>query len=87
MKTVGQEKIIDGGLIFKLVDTHGLPLDIIVMELRDKELGFNILEFVQAAKKAGWKQERVLWMLKSTGNVGGEEQTNIIISFVYNEQH
>lgn len=52
--------------MFKLVDTQGLPLDIIVMELREKGLGFDVTEFIGAAKKAGWKEKRVSWMLKTS---------------------
>lgn len=58
----------NGKDIFKLVDTHGLPLEIIVLELRDKKQHFNAVEFIQAAKKAGWKAQRVWWMMKTTLN-------------------
>ena len=86
MKVVDSTKIVDGGKIFKLVDTWGLPLDIIVMELRERGLGFNVLQFAQSAKKAGWKSGRVHWMLKSSGNVGGWEKCLEVIKFVYGEE-
>lgn len=57
MKVVDSTKIVDGGKIFKLVDTWGLPLDIIVMELRERGLGFNVIQFVQSAKKPVGKVE------------------------------
>lgn len=83
---VSGENILGGDKVFKLVDTWGLPLDIIVMELRDKGMGFNVLEFVQSAKKAGWKKERVHWMLKSSGNIGGWENCLVVINYVFDEK-
>ena len=63
--TKGGTRILDGNYVFKLVDTHGLPLDIIVLELRDRGEGFDVVEFIKAAYKAGWKKKRIEWMLKS----------------------
>lgn len=56
------------------------------MELRERGLGFNVIQFVQSAKKAGWKSGRVHWMLKSSGNVGGWEKCLEVIKFVYGEE-
>ena len=41
--------MISGKAVFRLMDTHGLPLDLINEELRAKELCFNVVEFVEAA--------------------------------------
>lgn len=43
--------MVNGGEVFKLMDTYGLPLDIIVMELREKKMGFNVVEFIVAADR------------------------------------
>ena len=41
--------ILDGKKVFQLMDTHGLPLEIINEELRNRQMGFNVVEFVEAA--------------------------------------
>lgn len=63
-----------GHEIFKLVDTHGLPLDIIVLELRDRSEHFNVAEFVQSAVKAGWSKSRLLWMM----NISDEKYSELV---------
>lgn len=68
-------KLIDGGFIFKMVSEQGLPLEIINMQLREKQQAFNIEQFIQAAKKGGWTAKRVSLMLNdSTTN---EVRSNI----------
>ena len=51
--------VLSGKEIFKLVDQNGLPLDIIILELRERNAAFDLSEFIGSAKKAGWKQARV----------------------------
>lgn len=58
-------KIVKGSEVFRLVDTYGIPLDIVVLEFRQKGLGFNIKTFIDSALKAGWKKKRIFWVLKS----------------------
>ena len=41
--------MISGEAIFRLMDTHGLPLDVINEELRSKQMCFNVVEFVEVA--------------------------------------
>jgi len=41
--------MISGQVVFRLMDTHGLPLDLINEELRSKNLSFNVVEFVEVA--------------------------------------
>lgn len=57
--------MIDGKEIFKLVDRHGLPLDIISLDLRESGQGFDAEGFIFSAKKAGWKNKRILAMMMS----------------------
>lgn len=46
----GQPRLLlDGYTIFKLMDTYGLPLDLINDLLREKNVAFNAVEFVAAA--------------------------------------
>lgn len=44
--------VVSGEFIFKLMDTHGLPFDIIQCELKDRGLAFNVVEFIHAAIKS-----------------------------------
>jgi len=44
-----EEEVISGAEIFKLMDTRGLPLEIINEELRIRGLAFNGVEFIEAA--------------------------------------
>jgi len=41
--------VLSGKNIFKLMDTKGLPLDLITLELRQRQAIFNVVEFVEAA--------------------------------------
>ena len=41
--------MISGEAIFRLMDTHGLPLEVITEELRNKQKCFNVVEFVEVA--------------------------------------
>lgn len=41
--------MLSGREIFKLMDTHGLPLEIINEILRERGEAFNVVEFVDAA--------------------------------------
>ena len=41
--------MISGEAVFRLMDTHGLPLDLINEELRSRQLCFNVVEFVEVA--------------------------------------
>ncbi|MCJ7828549.1 MAG: hypothetical protein MUP81_02280 [Dehalococcoidia bacterium] len=40
--------MIDGAEIFKLMDTHGLPLEIITELLREKGEAFDVVQFIEA---------------------------------------
>lgn len=62
-----------GAEIFKLVDTHGLPLDIINMSLREKNAFFNCEEFIAAAKTAGWTPKRIVNTLISASPLQGDK--------------
>jgi len=80
--------MISGHDIFKLVDTFGLPLEIIVLELKDRKLAFNVAEFIESAHKAKWKKERVYNMILYSGvmkdNKEFENKLNMFIEYYYN---
>lgn len=61
-------KVLCGEKIFRLMDTRGLPLDIIVLELRDSAMAFNVKTFIDTALKSGWKPKRIMWTLKSANS-------------------
>lgn len=48
--TDGTTPIISGAFIFQLIDSIGLPLDIIIQELKERHLAFDMVGFIQAAK-------------------------------------
>ena len=79
--------ILSGHDIFKLVDTFGLPLDIIVLELRDRNAAFNVAEFIESASRARWKKERVYNMILYSGvmkdNKEFENKLNMYINYYY----
>jgi len=41
--------MINGKIVFELMDSRGLPLEIIRERLREKGLCFNVIEFIEAA--------------------------------------
>lgn len=58
-ETVSANRIIDGEKIFQLVDRHGMPVAVINNKLRESGLGFNVVEFIGAARNAGWKDKSI----------------------------
>lgn len=58
-----------GAEIFKMVDTYGFPLDIINMMLREKGAFFPAEEFIGAAKKAKWTNERIYQTMLSASPI------------------
>lgn len=65
MIKVPQSKIISGKVIFKLHETHGLPLEISTMLAREKGMVIDWTEFYQCAQKAGWKTLNLIARIKS----------------------
>lgn len=41
--------MLSGKEIFRIMDTHGLPLEVITEEVRNKQMCFNVVEFVEVA--------------------------------------
>jgi alanyl-tRNA synthetase len=60
--------------VFPFVDTHGIPLDVVLDKLREHGLMPDWLEFYESAVKAGWHRERVVHRLEeAVGDVYGPE--------------
>lgn len=72
-------QVYSGHEIFKLVDTHGLPLDIINMVLREDGDIFRADEFIEAAKKGGWPDKRILNTMISASPLQGQELAELIL--------
>ena len=49
MREVGGDSIVSGKTIFFIMDSKGASLDFITEYLRDRGVGFNVVEFVDAA--------------------------------------
>ena len=49
MIEVDSSKIIDGETVYLLMDSKGLPLEIITLCLREKGMGFDVVQFVKTA--------------------------------------
>lgn len=71
--------VYSGHDIFKLMDTHGLPLDVINMMLREQGDIFNAAEFIEAAKKSGWPDKRILNTMISASPLQGQELAELIL--------
>ena len=41
--------LFDGKYVFELMDTHGLPLEIVNEKLRELDTGFNVITFIESA--------------------------------------
>ena len=60
--------------MFPLVDTHGIPLDLVLDKLRDHGLMPDWLDFYDTATSRGWKPSGVVTKLsEAVGDVYGPE--------------
>lgn len=58
--------------VFPLVDTHGIPLDLVLDQLRERQMMPDWFDYFDAAVAAGAKPERVLVRLAAAiGDVFG----------------
>ena len=51
-------KIVISGA-FKFLDTYGLPLAVIIDQLRTENMGFCVVCFIRDAEKAGWNPNKI----------------------------
>lgn len=54
-----------GEVLFKLSDTHGLPIEIATEEILKKGLLINWREYCLAAANAGWSNRKIKEKIKS----------------------
>lgn len=57
-ETVDGKPVIPG--LFKLYDTHGLPLSLACNLIYEHDAAPNWLEFVLDAKKSGWSDKKIM---------------------------
>lgn len=53
------KKVFNGATAFKLVDTSGFPVDMLLAELDSKGFVIHWSTFIIAAKLAGWKDKTI----------------------------
>ena len=51
--------VISGAVIFRLVDTHGIPLGVLDYAMQRMGLGYDMAGFVRAALGAGWSLKTI----------------------------
>lgn len=60
--------------VFPLVDTHGIPLDLVLDSLKDKGMMPDWHDYVAKARKAGWRLDRTVRQLSvAVGDVYGPD--------------
>lgn len=80
--------VLDGRKCFRLVDTFGMPFDMLQELLHERNLKFNWLEFCQAACEAGWPMDRLKALAdEHFGKVPGEVLGCIAIAYSTAEDH
>lgn len=55
----GGEPIVAGSWVFRMHDTHGYPLDLTLLDLKERGWGFDVCGYVEAARAAGWSDAKI----------------------------
>lgn len=72
--------------IFKLVDTKGFSLEILLLELRDKNLLMDWGDFIMDAKKHGWTNKTIRKKIKdAVRNAFGQQYMDDGFTKVFDE--
>ena len=58
--TVPKARVLPGEFLFKMHDTHGIPLCMSLMMVQDYKLLVNWKGWIEAGKKAGWPLKKIL---------------------------
>ena len=84
--------VLTGKVIFDMVDSYGFPLDILLLEMEDHQLAFDIKGFILAAKNSGNYEniERLRILLFSNLMTRGNEEIikkniNLLLEQIYNQ--
>lgn len=84
--------IINGKFIFELYDVHGIPLSIIIGILKDKNLVFNVSEFICATLKQKWSFKKIRSILKEAHddnhkiNLELDNLVGVYIQYIYDKE-
>lgn len=67
-----------GELLFKISDTHGLPVEIAVEKLLEKNIQIDWFRFCLTAANAGWSNKKIKEKIKSAMQdlIGYDEYKN-----------
>jgi alanyl-tRNA synthetase len=76
-------KILPGSECFRLVDTFGLPFDMLQELMHERNLGFEWLEFCYAAAVAGWSMRRLKALADEHFNNETPDEVTAAITFAY----
>lgn len=77
MNIVGQNSIMSGKRVFELVDRHGMPIMVINAALRERGVGFDVPEFIEAARNAGWKNRTIRTTLLDDSSIPQEARDQV----------
>jgi hypothetical protein len=81
--------IIDGAFVLFLMDTRGMSFDIISTWLSDKDMGFDVVGFVKAAKlNPNFKKKKILAILLESAPPGPEiaDKIRFIVNEIYGDE-
>lgn len=80
-KTTQEERpVMSGELIFKLMDSHGMPLDLIQDLLEEHKFAFDVPVFITTAVKSkNYSQERLTDMLIPPMNRMSDDHKKIML--------
>src|ERR1035438_1594461 len=58
--TTDDKVVVEGFTIFKLMETMGIPLDLILEELRENEFVVDWIDFIKTGLVCGWSKKTIL---------------------------
>ena len=80
------ERVLDGGDVFRLADTHGVPLPVQQAMMEDRGWAFDVLGFCRAAAASGnWPAEHTFAQLREHGfpSADAEELCRLAVRKAY----
>ena len=67
--------------LFKLVDTHGIPLDLVIEQFGKSNMVIDWIDFLESANKCGWKSSTTLNKIEAAlCDIKGEEYSKCVIT-------
>lgn len=78
-KTESGQNVVGG--LFKFYDTYGLPLTVLFDQLQENNSVMDVIGFYNDAKKAGWKDVKILAQLSEhLADSYGNQYRDVVIS-------